>query len=95
MEMADSGISSASQKGASILSRDSGGFAGARLTGMNVAVVAITILVVSIVGATLWAKRSGSGTQREAKILLFALYFWILVFLQAILAAIGYSVLTG
>jgi len=62
---------------------------------MNVAVVAIAILVISTVGATLWARRSGSDTQRQTKILLFALYFWILVFLQSILAAIGYSVFTG
>ena len=60
---------------------------------MDVAAVAIAILVISTVGAMLWAKRSGA--QRQTKILLFALYFWILVFLQLILAAIGYSVLTG
>lgn len=62
---------------------------------MNVAVVAIAILVISTVGATLWAKRSGAGTQRQTKILLFGLYFWILVFLQLILAALGYSILAG
>ena len=62
---------------------------------MNVAVVGIAILVISAVGASLWAKRSGSGKPRQMKILLFGLYFWILVFVQLILAAIGYSVLTG
>jgi len=70
-------------------------FTDARLAGMNVAVVAIAILVISTVGATLWAKRSGANTQRQTKILLFALYFWILVFLQLILAALGYSILAG
>jgi multidrug transporter EmrE-like cation transporter len=62
---------------------------------MNVAVIAIAILVIASVVATLWAKRSDSGTQRQTKIVLFALYFWILVFVQLILAAIAYSVWTG
>ena len=62
---------------------------------MNVAVIAIAILVIASLGATLWAKRSGSGTRRQTKIVLFALYFWILVFVQLILAAIAYSVWTG
>jgi hypothetical protein len=62
---------------------------------MNIAVVGTAILVIAVVGAMLWARQSGSGKQRQTKILLFALYFWVLVFLQLILAAIGYSVLTG
>jgi hypothetical protein len=62
---------------------------------MTVTIVGIIILVISTVGATLWAKRAGSGKQRQAKLLLFALYFWVLVFFQLILAAIAYSVLTG
>lgn len=61
---------------------------------MNVAVIGIVILVISIIGALLWVKRSESGMQRQTKILLFALYFWVLVFVQLILVSLGYSVLT-
>ena len=62
---------------------------------MNVAIIGIAILVISTVGAILWVKRSESKLQRQTKILLFALYFWVLVFVQLILVALGYSVLTG
>jgi hypothetical protein len=61
---------------------------------MNAVSVGIAILLISTVGATLWARQSGAGKPRQAKILLFGLYFWILVFLQLILAAVGYSILT-
>jgi hypothetical protein len=63
--------------------------------GMTVAIIGIAILVISTVGAILWIKRSESRLQRQTKILLFALYFWVLVFVQLILVALGYSVLTG
>jgi L-cystine uptake protein TcyP (sodium:dicarboxylate symporter family) len=63
--------------------------------GMTVAIIGIAILVISTVGATLWIKRSESGRQRQVKILLFALYFWVLVFVQLILVSLGYSVLAG
>jgi L-cystine uptake protein TcyP (sodium:dicarboxylate symporter family) len=63
--------------------------------GMTVAIIGIAILVISTVGATLWVKRSESGRQRQVKILLFALYFWVLVFVQLILVSLGYSVLAG
>ena len=62
---------------------------------MTVAIIGIAILVISTVGATLWVKRSESGKQRQMKVLLFALYFWLLVFAQLIFVAVGYSVLTG
>jgi len=62
---------------------------------MTVAMVGIAILVISTVGATLWVNRSGSDKQRQTKLLLFALYFWILAFIQLILSAVGYSVLSG
>ena len=62
---------------------------------MTVAIIGIAILVISTVGATLWIKRSESGRQRQVKILLFALYFWVLVFVQLILVSLGYSVLAG
>ena len=62
---------------------------------MTVAIIGIAILVISTVGAILWVKRSESRLQRQTKILLFALYFWVLVFVQLILIALSYSVLTG
>ena len=62
---------------------------------MTVAIIGIAILVISTVGATLWVKRSESSRQRQVKILLFALYFWVLVFVQLILVSLGYSVLAG
>jgi len=61
---------------------------------MTVAIIGIAILVISTVGAILWIKRSESSMQRQSKILLFALYFWVLVFSQLILVALSYSVLT-
>ncbi len=62
---------------------------------MTVAMIGIVILVISTAGAILWVKRSGSDRQRQTRILLFALYFWILAFFQLVLVAVGYSVLTG
>ena len=60
---------------------------------MTVAIIGIAILVISTVGAILWVKRSESSMQRQSKILLFALYFWVLAFAQLIIFAIGYSVM--
>ena len=62
---------------------------------MTIAMIGIAILVISTVGAIFWVKRSESGKQRQTKILLFALYFWVLVFVQLILVSLGYSVLSG
>ena len=61
---------------------------------MTVAILGIVILVISTVGAVLWVNRSESSMQRQTKILLFALYFWVLVFVQLILVSLSYSVLT-
>ena len=60
---------------------------------MTVTIIGIVILIISIVGAVHLVNRPGSDRQRQTKILLFALYFWIFVFAQLILVAIGYSVL--
>ena len=62
---------------------------------MIVAIIGVAILVVSVIGGMLLASRNASDQQRQTKILLFALYFWLLVFVQLIVAAIGYSVMTG
>jgi uncharacterized membrane protein len=62
---------------------------------MIVIIISVTILVVSVIGGMLLASRNASDQQRQTKILLFALYFWLLAFVQLIVAAIGYSVMTG
>ena len=61
---------------------------------MTVAVTGITILVISVFGAILWVRREAPDQQRQMKVLLFVLYFWALVFIQLIVVAIGYAVLT-
>ena len=60
---------------------------------MIIAIIGITILLISIVGGVLLANRNTSEPQRQTKILFFALYFWVLTFIQLIAVAIGYSVL--
>ena len=60
---------------------------------MTIAIIGITILVISIIGGMLLANRNTSDRQRQTKILFFALYFWVLTFIQLIVVAIGYSVL--
>ena len=62
---------------------------------MTVVIIGIAILVISTVGAMLWVKRSESSMQRQTKILLFALYFWVLIFAQLIIVSLSYSVLSG
>ena len=61
---------------------------------MIVAIIGVTVLVISITGGMLLVSRNASGQQRQMKILLFALYFWGLAFIQLIVVAIGYSLLT-
>jgi len=62
---------------------------------MIVAIIGVTMLVISIIGGMLLASRNASDQQRQTKILLFLLYFWGLAFIQLIVVAIGYSLLTG
>jgi multisubunit Na+/H+ antiporter MnhB subunit len=61
---------------------------------MIVAIVGVTILAISIIGGLLLVNRNASDQQRQTKILLFLLYFWMLAFVQLIVSAIGYSVMT-
>jgi hypothetical protein len=61
---------------------------------MIFAIIAVAILTISIIGGILLVRRNAADQQRQSKILLFALFFWVLVFLQLIIAAIGYSVMT-
>jgi hypothetical protein len=60
---------------------------------MIIAIIGIGILMISIIGGMLLAGRNASNRQRQTKILLFFLYFWILAFIQLIVVAIGYSLL--
>jgi len=62
---------------------------------MSVAITGVTILLVSVIGGLLLARRNATDRQRQTKILLFFLFFWALVFAQLLVVAIGYSVLTG
>jgi hypothetical protein len=62
---------------------------------MSVAITGVTILLVSVIGGLLLARRNATDRQRQTKILLFVLFFWALVFAQLLVVAIGYSVLTG
>ncbi len=61
---------------------------------MIVVIIGITILTISIVGSLQLARRNAADQQRQTKILLFVLFFWVLVFAQLIVVAIGYSVMT-
>jgi hypothetical protein len=61
---------------------------------MIITIIAVTILTISIVGGILLVRRNVSEQQRQTKILLFGLFFWILAFVQLIVVAIGYSVMT-
>jgi len=60
---------------------------------MIFAIVGVIILVISIIGGLLLASRNASDQQRQTKILLFGLFFWLLTFAQLIIVAIGYSVM--
>lgn len=62
---------------------------------MNVAIIGVTILMISLVGGLLLARRNATDQQRQTKVLLFVLFFWVLVFAQLLVVAIGYSVLAG
>jgi len=57
---------------------------------MIIAAVGITILVISVVGAIFWARRSAPDQPR---LLFFFLYFWVLALAQLIVAAVAYAVL--
>jgi len=60
---------------------------------MIFAIIGVIMLVISIIGGLLLASRNASDQQRQTKILLFALFFWVLTFAQLIIVAIGYSVM--
>jgi len=59
---------------------------------MIFAIAGVVILVISIVLSLLLVNRNATARQQQTKILLFAMYFWLLTFIQLIVAAIGYSI---
>ena len=57
---------------------------------MIVAIIGIVILLIATIGALLWVQHSATAQARQTKILLFGLYFWVLAFVQLIIAGLGY-----
>jgi len=60
---------------------------------MTVLYSAIVIFSVSILGAIILSGRNHSPEQKQTRILLFGLYFWLLAFAQLIIYALIYYVL--
>jgi hypothetical protein len=60
---------------------------------MTVLYSAIAIFSVSILGAIFLSGRNRSPEQKQTRILLFGLYFWLLAFVQLIIYALTYYVL--
>jgi len=60
---------------------------------MTITFVSVAIFVISLVGGLWLANRNAAQQQRQTKILLFALYFWILAFVQLIITAILYALM--
>lgn len=60
---------------------------------MIIAAIGITVLLISIAGAAWRVGKTAPDQPRQVRVLQFMLYFWALVFIQLILAAIGYAVL--
>ncbi len=61
---------------------------------MLVAVIGVVILLLSVAGAILWVRHEAAGQERQTRVLLFALYFWVLAFIQIIVVGVGYWLLT-
>ncbi|MEZ5543361.1 MAG: hypothetical protein R3F42_15175 [Pseudomonadota bacterium] len=60
---------------------------------MIIAAAGIIILLLSVAGAAVIAGRGAMGQPRQVKILRFVLFFWLLAFIQLIVAALGYALL--
>jgi hypothetical protein len=52
----------------------------------------LVILVISIIGALL-AGRNAAEQPRQVRVLRFALFFWLIAFVQLVIAALGYALL--
>ena len=64
-----------------------------RVAKIRVALTGIVILVIYVPGALVWTRRHDTDGQRQTTVLLFALYFWVRVFIQRIVVAIAYSLI--
>lgn len=58
---------------------------------MMIAVVGILITLVAIIVAVLKVRRTAAAQQRQEKILLFSLYFWVVAFGELIVTSIVYA----
>jgi hypothetical protein len=61
---------------------------------MTVALTGIVIFAISLLGGLLLARRNATEQPRQVRILRFALFFWMLAFLQLLVVALGYALLT-
>ncbi len=57
---------------------------------MRIAITAIIIVIMAVIGAVVFVKRHADVQQRQIKAVLFGLYFWGLVFLQVIIWGLSY-----
>jgi hypothetical protein len=58
---------------------------------MMIAVVGILITLIAIIVAVLKVRRTAAAQQRQEKILLFSLYFWVVAFGELIVTSIVYA----
>ena len=58
---------------------------------MNVAIGALVIFTVSLLGGVLFSRRNSAEEQEQNKIVLFVLYFWGLTFFQLVIFALAYT----
>ena len=59
---------------------------------MEYVLIGVGMLLVAIVGGIYLAKKNAVEQQNQLKVMLFVLYFWVLVFVQIILFALGYYI---
>jgi hypothetical protein len=57
---------------------------------MVYAITSGTILIIAILGGIYFARKNSIEKENQVKVMLFVLYFWLLVFIQVILFALGY-----
>jgi Na+/glutamate symporter len=62
---------------------------------MTFSFIGVAIMMISIFGSMFLAGRNASDKQRQTKILLFLLYFWLFAFVQLLIAAVVYSLMAG
>ncbi len=58
---------------------------------MSITFIAVLVFTIAVLAAFLLVKRK-PGLEKQARWFLFALYFWVVMFVQLIIAALLYSV---